>query len=461
MDIFENPFWILSATLRDNRHRLMELADEKSLLADADAVSSASNVLTNPRRRLGAEMAWLPGLGPKRAEELITQLQSDPKTAFDQRNIPALARANLLVAGLKTVAGKIDTAHLSRWIIEIARAFDAIEPEAALALVNEEREISGFPAVTDHHAIESEINNRKQQHRAVIKDALNRLPSIELVGVVTDVVESVTGTEDMPAPLLIDALVDTYEVEAQEFFDIEEANIDNLLDRIRTAADTGVSDSVLSPVVVTLIKIVKNWHIVAQPIQISTKGRGLEHRTSTRVARKVRNVGIHLFSEHNKLDLSYQITSMLQEVFANVVEIAEQIKKYNIYLEEVAEMRRLDNLFNPILCICENLLNDSKNKPNDTPMYLQIFYSSSVDFLNNLQRSGAPEYLINDGRDKIALTLMQCAIAYGDKTRRCKECIKILQDAIERAGSQETRKHINENLQMARQMTLPLILDPF
>ena len=46
MDIFDNPFWILGATLRDNRRRIMELAEEKSLLEDEDLIKKENVVVT-------------------------------------------------------------------------------------------------------------------------------------------------------------------------------------------------------------------------------------------------------------------------------------------------------------------------------------------------------------------------------------------------------------------------------
>ncbi len=61
MDLLQNPFHILTATPRDNRRRIMQLADERSLLLDAGECMQARSDLTNPRKRLSVEVAWLPG----------------------------------------------------------------------------------------------------------------------------------------------------------------------------------------------------------------------------------------------------------------------------------------------------------------------------------------------------------------------------------------------------------------
>ena len=56
MDLLNNPFRILGASLRDNRQKILELADDMSLVNDADLCMEARAELTNPRKRLKAEM---------------------------------------------------------------------------------------------------------------------------------------------------------------------------------------------------------------------------------------------------------------------------------------------------------------------------------------------------------------------------------------------------------------------
>lgn len=339
MDILENPFCILSATTRDDRHRIIELTEEKSLLSDEGAITSASSTLTNPRKRLSAEIAWLPGLGPKRVSEIIEQIQKKPDEILGQDNIPALSRANLLVAGLNRVAGGLNSEELSEWIVELAKVFDEIDQENVLDLINEDREVSRFPIVSDQNALETEIDSRRQYYRSVTRDAVNHLPANILVEVITEIVESATDMGEMPAPLLIDDLVDTYEVEAQEFLDKEEDNICELLQRIRSSADDGASVDTLTPVVDELISVVKNWDIVAQPIQVSTKSRGLGHDASTQVADQVRDLAIHLFNKHNHMDLTQKITTMVQEVFAEVVDVSDRAEDDASTLDDISEQR--------------------------------------------------------------------------------------------------------------------------
>ena len=338
MDLLKNPFHILTATTRDNRQRIMELADDRSLLNDSNECMEARSNLTNPRKRLSAEIAWLPGIGPKRSSEVLDLLESSVSDLINVDKLTPMARTNLLSAGLSHLSS-YSSDDVTEWIIAISWAFEEVDSEELNRIINEERIVSGFPEITNLSVVEAEVQERRQYYRQVIKSALNKLTASDLVKTVTDAVESVTSDGEEQGPILIDDLVDSYEVEAQEFLDKEEKNINILIKKIKTNADAGEQDSKLIPAVNQLMQIVKNWDTVAQPIQVSTKSRGLNHDDSQRVAGLVRELILHLFNEHNKLDLSKQLTNLLQEVFAEVVEVAELTGEDANTLDEISEQR--------------------------------------------------------------------------------------------------------------------------
>ncbi len=338
MDLLQNPFLILGATPRDNRRRIMALADEQGLLLDSNECIQARSELTNPRKRLSLEIAWLPGVGPKKAEELLNTLKTSPGSLLNSGAVTPATRANLLAAGLSRITSS-SPELISKWIFALGLAFDEITPAELCAVINEERVVSGFPEVTDLSSVGAEIQERRRHYRQIIKSVLDKLSASELVKTVTMAVDSATNEGEEHGPILIADLADTYEVEAQDFLDKEEANIETLVAKLRTAVDSERSDSILAPMVNQLIQIVQNWDTVAQPIQVSSKSRGLDHDASHRVARVVRDLAIHMFNEHEKLDFSQQLTNMLQEVFAEVGEVAERVAEDADALSEIAEKR--------------------------------------------------------------------------------------------------------------------------
>lgn len=370
MDLLQNPFHILNATPRDNRRRITELSDERNLIIDPSFCSQARSDLINPMRRLSAEIAWLPGISPKRAEEIIAQLKSSKWElsmwdVLDIESLTPIARSNLISAGLFRL-NEYTSKSVAYWIFEIAEAFDEVDPEELSMIINEERVVSGFPEVTDLSAVESEIQKQRRYYRKVIKSALDKLAPKELVEAVTITVESATDDGEEHGPILIADLVDSYEVEAQGFLEKEERNIKALAERLRVAVDAERPDSVLAPMVNQLIQVVKNWDTVAQPVQISTKSRGLDHDASHRVAGLVRDLAIYIFNEHSKLDFSQQLTSMLQEVFAEIGDVAELTAEDANTLDDIAEQQALDSQVYSIKDLVEKLQADVDNARPDS-----------------------------------------------------------------------------------------------
>lgn len=359
MDLLQNPFHILIANPRDNRRRIMELADECSLLLDSNECMEARSKLTTPRKRLSSEVAWLPGIGLKRAGEILSLLESAQTKLLSINNLPSIARANLLTAGLTRLPDH-NVDDVVAWIIEIAWAFEDIAPYELSVIINEERVVSGFPEVSDLSSVEVEIQERRRYYRQIIKSTLDNLSQKELVEAVTVVVESATENDNGHSPILIADLVDSYEVEVQGFLSREEENIKKLVEKLQTAVDAWQPDSILAPMVNQLIQAVKHWDTIAQPIQVSTKSRGLYHGASHSVAHLVRELMIHMFNEYGKLNFSRQLTNALQEIFTEVGEIAERFAEDADALGEIAELGRF---LDPIFDICKTALENSKKQP--------------------------------------------------------------------------------------------------
>ena len=326
MDILKNPFHILGATTRDNRHSIMELAEERSLLSDTDECMEARSILINPRRRISAEVAWLVGIDPALSDEVLKCLDAPTQSLLNIAGLTPIARANLLVSGLSRLPNLLST-NIVEWILAIAQASETINPEMVCAILNEDRRTSGFPEIIDLSAIDDEIRKQKSHYRQVLTTTLESLSVTERASILTMAIETSTGNSRYQCPILIEDLILSYELGVQDSLEQKQKIIEVQDEKLRAMIDAKNPDTTLQPIVNQLIQTVKEWDTLAQPIQLNKKSRGERHASSFEIAWRVQRLAVDLFNEYLKYDFSLQFLNMLLDVFAEVPEIVERITR--------------------------------------------------------------------------------------------------------------------------------------
>jgi len=338
-DLHKTAFAILDVTTRDNRRRIVEQAEERSLSMDHEMCAKARSDLTNPRLRLSVEVSWLPGISPKRASAYCTLIKHDlDKYMSAAEDESPLVKSNLIAAALDLFDQDMDADDWASWIYQLASESDQIDAENVFRLVNEDRAVAGFPLVSGPELVEEEIANRRRYYKDSIKGAIDRLPTKRMIDVMTDVVDTATMLGEDSAPLLIDELIDSYELGVRSFLEREAGNVEKLIGSIRDGATGG--SRVVTPLIDKLDTVIRNWDRVAQPIQVSMKSRGLEHDQSRRMALDVRSLGIDLFNEYQMLDQAERITNLLKEVFAELPEVADKLEDDSIAIANIHNDRQ-------------------------------------------------------------------------------------------------------------------------
>lgn len=411
MKLCKNPFHILGATTQDDRRRIMELADERSLLFDPDRCTQARSDLLNPGKRLFVEMAWMPGVDPKRVSELLSILDSSPTDLRDVDTLNPITHANLLAAGFSK-AHDLESGEAAGWALQIANEFEKIDPEGLLVLVNEDRIISGFPEVPDLSAVEDTIKDLRRYYREAIISVMANLPMSVFVKSVTTLVEFSTDNGATLGPILVSDIVNSYEVHYQGILEKGEEDIRSWVSTIWTAADEGESDADIESMVNDLIRKVEDWDEVAQPIQVSSKSRGLDHKISHRVADLVRDLMVHMIYMHGILHFSVQLTKMAKEVFAEIREVAERASKDASILDEIArqvmdlssrDIKKINDLGrakDSALRVHQALIKRPTANVKWLSQETQISSSTVNKALDNLERLGIVEEITGQNRNR-------------------------------------------------------------
>ncbi|MFT4192878.1 MAG: hypothetical protein QM617_15300 [Comamonas sp.] len=336
--VHQSPFFILGATTRDDRKRIIELAEEHSQKWDHEIYRKARTDLIHLRTRLSAEIAWLPGVPPQRASQLFDELLQDSSIIWKAQGLPTLAHLNIIAATFQIIREDHHTVDLSELIQEMAYLVDKLHPQDVLRDINEDRSLSGFPPVRSLDQVEAKLTQRKRYYLESIKDALDRLSSPMRIHVMTEAVETVTSGGKHHAPKLIDDLVDLYEAETLDVLQTEAENIHQLIKAARAHASSG--ERTLDLCVEKLETAARGWGKIAQPIQLRAKARGIDHEASLNLAYAIRSLAIDLFNKQDLLAHSQRLTMLLQEVFSKVPEISDRAQEDANALAEIFLQRK-------------------------------------------------------------------------------------------------------------------------
>ena len=348
MDFLENPFFILNTTPYDNDARIMDLAVAGGLFKNPARCREARSILMSPRKRIYAEIAWLPVKSSEQAKQICELLKSSEgnlgksdrlrqvQDVLDTDELMPIAKCNVLAAGLSRLPRR-SSDEVATWILEIIWACEGIDAEEVRSVINTDRRTSGFPTANPP-PIEAELQHREKDYRQVMTSALKNLSADERAEAMTRIVELATADEK-PLPRLIDRLVDWYEEDADASLEEHEGKIGELDEKLRLAADEDRPDSVLVSLVNQLIQEVKNWDAIAQPIQLSKTSQGLPQNESETLVRRVQDLAMHLFDVYDKLDLCLQLIRTLQEAFEEVIEISNRLSVVMGGLNATAQKR--------------------------------------------------------------------------------------------------------------------------
>ena len=381
MDLLQNPFHILRATTTDDRHRIMELAQEASLLSDTNECKQAREILIHPSKRIAAEISWLPGVTTDKARQIVILLEALPQnqsdidktiskslatalssipytisnTAFDEvfelllpgnAKLNPLSQANLMAARIFHLEYQKSEVVL-QCILKLSDTFDRIHAEDVHQTLNNDRRQAGFPQINDIDTVEAEIRNRRTHYKNVIAFALKNMSPQQIVSIVKCTVETTQRSDQKNTPLLIGDVIEDYEIAAQAVLKNTVEIFFKTLDKeIRASVEQQTQKDQDPPEIeikiVKLIAALKEWHFYTHPINVMKEKRGETHELSQRLAQRIRHLAIHLFNEYDKLDISKQILNALHQVFIEIPNIVDNITADLHILNKIQEQRKLN-----------------------------------------------------------------------------------------------------------------------
>lgn len=231
MNILENPFYLLDASLADDRRTIMSKVQDASLIGDPDECTKAGSLLTNHKNRVKCEVFYLPDLSPMEAQTKIEELKSDPndliESILSEKNY-TLSNGNLIVSALLS-SEYIASFETYKYAIKaLSNVLETQDPETVFALINEMRLQSGFSQLADISLVSDALNDLKAYYLQTIKDLFKRLSFDDINSIMSELVLKET-TVNTNCSDFISSIVDYYEVLAQPHLNDAEQDVKDLI----------------------------------------------------------------------------------------------------------------------------------------------------------------------------------------------------------------------------------------
>lgn len=259
MTVFDNPFYILGASMVDDRRRLRELYDEKSLLV-GDSCEDAFRLLTSPVRRTAVELRWFPGLSQNRIAEVLSRLHKascrgsalmGDLCRLDNPTAPVGELNQLLTLLPYLSAESMDTA-----VLEASRLLDAVRSDVLFHVINESRRAAGISTLQNQRDLDEAMTAYRDEVCRSFAQNASRLPEHDYDILITRIAQFGISP-------IVEMIIRDYELRTSGELDRLETEIDQ---KARTFDHIFVRDYRIH-CTEELCAAVLQWSITMKPLQ--------------------------------------------------------------------------------------------------------------------------------------------------------------------------------------------------
>lgn len=357
--------------MTDNKRRIMELAEEKSLFGDEEAVEEAKTILLDPIRRIDAELSWFPELGNMSAQEIIQYYVDNLESQYP-KTLEGISRINHNAKILKSFTGDNEALDclgenaIANGILHMAWGFRDLDVEKLTNQINQHRWQGGFPIIADKFLFTEKIDARRSEVMGIIWCWMDSIPIDALLKTLYLISGQDTNDGKMQASILVEDIVRFFEnnMMTREFMESEPKAIQDLLESIKQSVNEN------QVYVMNLIKALggelQKWQNVVAPMQIVAASHGKEHIVSSNVLYNIRDISIELNNEYNKPELSIKLMDLIGRNAADK------------YIPSFRKVRYKDKT------ALQQIMNDRAEAEKEQREFERsIFYSTELGLFNN------------------------------------------------------------------------------
>ena len=356
----DNPFIILGVSPTDSRREIVRQAEEKALLLDSQKCSDARTILTNPQRRISAEVCWFLDCSKDEIAEIeryISEtLSGKPNDDFLWDRYCPLTQLNIQLACLN--AQDFSNPSLAKfYILGLSRLYESVDAEAVRLLINEKRQQAGFPEVTKNQNVESALSELRSEIRQAVTLRLQKLPQAGYTQIVTLLSESYSGNQRYKGQAILEDVISEYQL----FINDTLTKQGQAITKTAKFIAQGAKKINVGKAVQDLIANLYAWDKLAQPLQLGALTKGSSHEASREMLASLRDLALKLHNDYGMSSESLAITKATQEVFKELPEFIDLLNNDSKTLTRLIEEKEAEDVLSPILETINAAYDELKN----------------------------------------------------------------------------------------------------
>ena len=311
----KNPFFVLEVAPTDKRATIINKAEEKAFFLEGNSCDEAQAVLLNPSRRLSAEMDWFCGCDETTTSTIRQSIKN--KIAISTDGLTGLAKLNATLFNF-VLSSYDDYFEVGYAILDIDEQYSSITSSELMGTLNESHSQAGILAVSEDE-VERELGKKREQIRKFIAAKIQDFSEDDYIEFITMLAEKCIADEDYEDGVVIGDVVDQYELKMQSIIEAATDEVTNHLERIKRITNKEGIEANLNG----LVRRLKKWDKLVQPLQLKSMASGTTHQVSDRVGYDVRDLCLWLHNEQEMTESALSLVNTMKEIFAEIGNLSD------------------------------------------------------------------------------------------------------------------------------------------
>lgn len=449
----KNPFYILQVPMTATKSVINDKTDDFSFdhPEKEDAYENARNLLSNPQKRIAAEICWFPGMSRAEDDNMRTALSAHRELKGPFAN--DLIRMNALIYNLTC---KSDD-EMVMILAEIDRLYQNMSLEDVRIWINETRQQAKITVIQNIDMLRTDWKEIRNDVRSAVQSVVKEMRRERYTRFANELAKRTFGRKDFG--VIIEDFFSTYQLDMNAFIMEKKENIKHILPQISmnpSEAKIKHLETEIRPVAAIL-----------RPLSLMKGAKGInDNAIELEIYRSVNDMAVDYFRE-GKDKVSLSLLQLLQGAFSYIEPLKKQIENDIAIVQEQIDGNQSTIVFEEADRALQEILDEEEKK-----LYFEDGHSTAImNFYRNefcgcyqkvvkefLDRQGyrSDEYMVVCYGAAVIYRKMAVSLTWADQFDLATDLLKKALQYAKKSEDQELIGDISNSLQDCRKVLTAL-----